>query len=104
MSRSNCPPFYGNHSNGWSGFRPPVAPQQRPPPYVDHQNAKKIKNDVNVHKDTIRIEVDQNNPDYQLVSFTFDALVDGRYLRGPMGYLFSIYYGCLLITYLSWLI
>lgn len=77
MSRSNCPPFYGNHSNGWSGFRPPVAPQQRPPPYVDHQNAKKIKNDVNVHKDTIRIEVDQNNPDYQLVSFTFDALVDG---------------------------
>lgn len=47
---------------------------------MDHQNAKKIKNDVNVHKDTIRVHVDEFNKDFHLVSFTFDALVDGRYL------------------------
>lgn len=44
---------------------------------MDHQSAKKIKNDVNIHKDTIRIEVDEFNPEYHLVSFTFDAMVDG---------------------------
>lgn len=46
---------------------------------MDHQNAKKIKNDVNVHKDTIRIQLDELNKDCHLVTFTFDALVDGRY-------------------------
>ncbi|XP_060219101.1 probable E3 ubiquitin-protein ligase LUL4 isoform X2 [Lycium barbarum] len=68
----NYPPYYRPHSNnGWGlGFRPPV-------PYVDHQNAKQIKNDVNVHKDTIRLQVDELNKDFHLVSFTFDALVDG---------------------------
>ncbi|KAL2341244.1 hypothetical protein Fmac_009184 [Flemingia macrophylla] len=48
-----------------------------PPPYVDHQTAKKIKNYVNVHKDTLRLEVDQDNPDHHLISFVFDALYDG---------------------------
>lgn len=58
---------------------PPPAPLPllAPAPYVDHQSAKKIKNDVNVHKDTIRLEVDEVNRDCHLVSFTFDAMVDG---------------------------
>lgn len=48
-----------------------------PPPYFDHQTAKKIRNEVNVHKDTIKLEVDEGNTESSLVSFTFDALVDG---------------------------
>ncbi|OVA05517.1 zinc finger protein [Macleaya cordata] len=80
MSRVNYHPYVANQSNGWSGFQPFVVPPPLPlppPPYVDHQMAKKIRNDVNVHKDTIKIEIDEKNPDYHLVSFTFDALVDG---------------------------
>lgn len=49
----------------------------QPPPYVDHQNAKKVRNDVNVHKDTLRLEVDEQHPDHHLVSFVFDAMFDG---------------------------
>ncbi|KAF5946012.1 hypothetical protein HYC85_016240 [Camellia sinensis] len=75
MAQSSYHPSYINHTNAWPGFRPPPPP----PPYVDHQSAKKIKNDVNIHKDTIRIEVDEFNPEYHLVSFTFDAMVDGWY-------------------------
>ncbi|RVX21966.1 hypothetical protein CK203_001360 [Vitis vinifera] len=47
-------PYYANHGNYWPPIRPPVAapPPQQPPPYVEHQNAKKVRNDVNVHKDT----------------------------------------------------
>lgn len=82
MSYQN--PYFAGHGNVW--FRPPgmILPPPPPPmpllapaPYVDHQSAKKIKNDVNVHKDTIRLEVDEDNRDCHLVSFTFDALVDG---------------------------
>ncbi|KAL3381841.1 hypothetical protein AABB24_001772, partial [Solanum stoloniferum] len=78
--QNQYPPYYHPHSNnGWGGFRPPPPPPPPLPavPYVDHQNAKKIKNDVNVHKDTIRVHVDEFNKDFHLVSFTFDALVDG---------------------------
>lgn len=51
--------------------------QAEPPPYVEHQNAKKVRNDVNVRKDTVRLEVDEQNPDHHLVSFVFDAVFDG---------------------------
>ncbi|KAF8392474.1 hypothetical protein HHK36_022816 [Tetracentron sinense] len=77
MGRSNFPPYYANQSNGWPPIRSPMVPPQQPPLYVDHQNAKKVRNDVNVHKDTIKVEVDEKNPEYHLVSFTFDAMVDG---------------------------
>lgn len=84
LYQNQYPPYYHHpHSNnGWGGFRPPPPPPPPLPavPYVDHQNTKKIKNDVNVHKDTIRVHVDEFNKDFHLVSFTFDALVDGRYL------------------------
>ncbi|OVA02966.1 zinc finger protein [Macleaya cordata] len=78
--RSNYHPYHSNQSNWWPGppgIRPPLGPPQQPPPYVDHQQAKKVRNDVNVHKGTIKIEVDEKNPEYHLVSFIFDALVDG---------------------------
>lgn len=34
---------------------------------------------MNVHKDTIKLQSDELNQDCHLVTFTFDALVDGRY-------------------------
>ncbi|XP_054805880.1 probable E3 ubiquitin-protein ligase LUL4 [Prosopis cineraria] len=71
-------PYYVNQgTGGWPPIRPPLAPANPPPPYVDHQTAKKVKNDVNVHKDTLRLELDEHNPDQHLVSFVFDALYDG---------------------------
>ncbi|KAK9933486.1 hypothetical protein M0R45_020683 [Rubus argutus] len=73
----NYQPYYANQASGWPAIRPPVAPLQPPPPYVEHQNAKKVKNDVNVHKATLRLEIDEQNPDQHLVSFVFDALYDG---------------------------
>ncbi|KAH0720638.1 hypothetical protein KY285_005505 [Solanum tuberosum] len=65
--QNQYPPYYHPHSNnGWGGFRPPPSPSPPLPavPHVDHQNAKKIKNDVNVHKDPIRVHVDEFNKDF----------------------------------------
>ncbi|XP_068661167.1 probable E3 ubiquitin-protein ligase LUL4 [Aristolochia californica] len=77
-------PYYANQTgSGWVQFRPsssspwPVIPPQPPAPYVEHNRATKVKNVINVRKETIRMEVDDENPDYHLVSFTFDAVVDG---------------------------
>lgn len=50
---------------------------------------KKIKSQVNVRKNTIRVVVDENNPASHLVSFTFDALVDGRCVLGSF-FLFQV--------------
>ncbi|KAJ9180203.1 hypothetical protein P3X46_008479 [Hevea brasiliensis] len=83
------PHSFSTRTSGWVPLRyasavapvlvPP--PSQGPPPplppYVDHNHAKKIKNDVNVHKDSVRLVVDEKNLDSHLVSFAFDALVDG---------------------------
>lgn len=71
----------GNGIGGWPAIRPPVVaanPPPPPPPYVEHRTAKKVKNDVNLHKDTLRLELDLFNTDHHLVSFVFDALYDGR--------------------------
>ncbi|KAF2316896.1 hypothetical protein GH714_042237 [Hevea brasiliensis] len=86
------PPSYDLEAHWWVPLRyasavapvlvpPPSQPPPPPPPlppYVDHNHAKKIKNDVNVHKDSVRLVVDEKNLDSHLVSFAFDALVDGR--------------------------
>uniref|UniRef100_A0A7N0VA13 RING-type E3 ubiquitin transferase n=1 Tax=Kalanchoe fedtschenkoi TaxID=63787 RepID=A0A7N0VA13_KALFE len=74
-------PYYVNQYNGWASYRPPphgVAMQQAPPPkFVEHQNAKKVKNYVNVRKDSVKVKGDEQNPDHFLVSFEFDAEHDG---------------------------
>ncbi|TKY54047.1 E3 ubiquitin-protein ligase LUL3 [Spatholobus suberectus] len=62
-------PLYANQ--GGSGIH------ASPPPYVDHQTTKKIRNDVNLHKHTLRLSLDPNHPDHHLISFDFDALYDG---------------------------
>ncbi|KAL6963259.1 RING-type E3 ubiquitin transferase [Sarracenia purpurea var. burkii] len=72
------PQYHYQYNNGWAVIRPPPSMGPPLPPYVGHQQAKKVRNDVNVHKDTIRLEVDEQNPDDHLVSFVFDALLDGR--------------------------
>ncbi|VVA97037.1 unnamed protein product [Arabis nemorensis] len=51
---------------------------QPPPPYVEHQKAVTIRNDVNLKKESLKLEPDQDNPGRFLVSFTFDATVSGR--------------------------
>lgn len=94
VGRFNYHPYYASQSNGWTPIRPPVGQVQPltvpPPPYVEHQNAKKVRNDVNIHKDTLKVELDEQNPDYHLLSFVFDALFDGRYTCNLI-YCFSIY-------------
>nr|XP_043612134.1 probable E3 ubiquitin-protein ligase LOG2 [Erigeron canadensis] len=58
----------------WVGGRyPPV--MLHPTPYVDHQKAVTIRNDVNLKKESLKIEADDQNPGKFLVSFTFDATV-----------------------------
>ncbi|KAK7345579.1 hypothetical protein VNO77_16184 [Canavalia gladiata] len=54
----------------WGRYPPPA-------PYVEHQKAVTIKNDVNIKKETLTIEPDDENPGRFLVSFTFDATVSG---------------------------
>ncbi|KAK1416997.1 hypothetical protein QVD17_26119 [Tagetes erecta] len=71
-----------NYGYGWMPpMRPPymvpVPPPLPPPAYVEHKQAKKVKNHVNLHKDSLKIEVDKDNADCHLVSFVFDALFDG---------------------------
>lgn len=51
--------------------------QPAPPPYVEHQKAVTIRNDVNLKKETLRIEPDEENPGKYLVAFTYDATVAG---------------------------
>ncbi|KAJ4771825.1 RING/U-box superfamily protein [Rhynchospora pubera] len=74
------------HYGGWGGPVPRWAPSMpmpmpvpalAPPPYVEHQKAVTIRNDVNIKKETLKIEPDEQDPTKFLVSFTFDATVAG---------------------------
>lgn len=67
------------HPN-WAGGRYRCGPvMQAPTPYVEHQKAVTIRNDVNLKKESLKVEPDEENPGSVLVSFTFDATVAGRY-------------------------
>lgn len=44
------------------------------------QQADTIKNIVNLHRESLQLEQDQQNPDHHLVSFVFDSLTDGKYI------------------------
>lgn len=79
---------YPQHYRG-GGVYPPPAPmnwvngQQHPyvphpvTPFVEHQKAVTIRNDVNIKKESLKIEPDEENPGQFLVSFTFDATAPG---------------------------
>ncbi|XP_052173427.1 probable E3 ubiquitin-protein ligase LOG2 [Diospyros lotus] len=70
------PPPYDHHHRPPP---PPMYPMMHPPPapYVEHQKAVTIRNDVNLKKETLQIEPDEQYPGRFLVSFTFDATVAG---------------------------
>lgn len=66
------------HNGNWVNGRYPCGPMMPPPaPYVEHQKAVTIRNDVNLKKESLRIEPDEDNPGKYLVAFTFDATVPG---------------------------
>lgn len=75
------PPPHAYHGPWHPAPRPPHPEQPAltgpPPEFVEHQQARKVKNDVNLHKDTIRLVPDVTDPDRRLVAFTFDAVTDG---------------------------
>ncbi|XP_022934614.1 probable E3 ubiquitin-protein ligase LOG2 [Cucurbita moschata] len=83
----SLPPPYDHHHRGahphmdpahWVGGRYPYGPPMPPQtPYVEHQKAVTIRNDVNLKKETLRVEPDEENPGQFLVAFTFDATVAG---------------------------
>lgn len=99
LGRNVFPSYYRmnqgnpNQGNAWLNSGAPPRPAAIPPypssseasssalaavpPYVEHQKAKKVKNDVNLHKDMILLEVDERNQEQYLVSFVYDAVVDG---------------------------
>ncbi|KAK6943785.1 hypothetical protein RJ641_024887 [Dillenia turbinata] len=67
-----------HHQPNWENGRYPYPMMQPPPaPYVEHQKAVTIRNDVNLKKETLRIEPDEENPGKFVVVFTFDATVAG---------------------------
>eukprot|EP00252_Welwitschia_mirabilis_P027934 TRINITY_DN982_c0_g1_i1.p1 TRINITY_DN982_c0_g1~~TRINITY_DN982_c0_g1_i1.p1 ORF type:complete len:369 (+),score=64.24 TRINITY_DN982_c0_g1_i1:315-1421(+) len=74
------------------GVRPPPPPAAPPawpngaspspspsplPPYVEHHKTTTIRNDVNLRRETLRLERDEQNPDCFLVAFNFDSMVSG---------------------------
>ncbi|OIW11198.1 hypothetical protein TanjilG_28289 [Lupinus angustifolius] len=68
------PPPPMPHHNPLHYPYPVMAP---PAPYVEHQRAVTIRNDVNIKKETLQIEPDDENCGRFLVNFTFDATVSG---------------------------
>ncbi|XXG44628.1 hypothetical protein AAC387_Pa01g4378 [Persea americana] len=70
---------YGDTAHvNWVGgrYQCPVAPPA-PVPYIEHQKAVIIRNDVNLKKKSLKVEPDARNPGQSLVTFAFDAAVDG---------------------------
>jgi E3 ubiquitin-protein ligase MGRN1 len=63
----------------WVSRYYPCGPvMNQPAPFVEHQKAVTIRNDINIKKETLAISPDEQNPGFFLVSFTFDATVSGR--------------------------
>ncbi|KAL2345050.1 hypothetical protein Fmac_006335 [Flemingia macrophylla] len=62
----------------WAPGRYPCGPvMPSPAPFVEHQKAVTIKNDVNIRKDSLLLEPDHDNPGHFLLSFSFDATLSG---------------------------
>ncbi|XVE76194.1 hypothetical protein DITRI_Ditri12bG0153700 [Diplodiscus trichospermus] len=80
------PAPYDHHHRGgphiepanWSRYAYGPMMPAAPVPYIEHQKAVTIRNDVNLKKETLKLEADEENPGKFLVAFTFDATVAGR--------------------------
>lgn len=87
----------------WGGGRYRCGPvMQVPTPYVEHQKAVTIRNDVNLKKESLRVEPDEENPGWFLLSFTFDATVAGRYRKIRSLVLTVFGFGFCLLNMLGW--
>ncbi|WOH00931.1 hypothetical protein DCAR_0520307 [Daucus carota subsp. sativus] len=76
--RAMPPPQMHPGQANWVGGQYPCGyVMPAPTPYVEHQKAVTIRNDVNLKKETLRVEPDEENPGKFLVTFTFDATVAG---------------------------
>ena len=72
------PPHHPHMDPNWVSRYYPCGPMvNQPAPFVEHQKAVTIRNDVNIKKDTLAISPDEENPGFFLISFTFDATVSG---------------------------
>jgi len=71
--------YQGNYPSPYQDCaRYPYGEMASPVQYVEHQEAVTIRNDINLKKETLRLEPDEQNPGKFLLSFTFDASVPGR--------------------------
>nr|XP_023923875.1 probable E3 ubiquitin-protein ligase LUL2 [Quercus suber] len=72
-------PAPGNWVNGPHQHHYGAGPVPHHPvtPFVEHQKAVTIRNDVNIKKESLRLEPDEENPGQFLVAFTFDATAPG---------------------------
>ncbi|KAI4386047.1 hypothetical protein MLD38_004017 [Melastoma candidum] len=66
---------YGQPYGNWVGGQYPCGAV--PPPYVEYQKAVTIRNDVNIRKESLRVEPDETDPGKYLISFAFDATAPG---------------------------
>ncbi|KAJ8751519.1 hypothetical protein K2173_016749 [Erythroxylum novogranatense] len=66
------PQSYHRYPAGTGGASPSALT-----PFVEHQKAVTIRNNVNIRKETIRVEEDDQSPGNFLVAFTFDAVSPG---------------------------
>lgn len=72
------PPHMDPAHGNWVGGPYPCGPMMTTPePYVEHQKAVTIRNDINLKKETLKVVSDEDNPGKFLVTFTFDATVAG---------------------------
>ncbi|RWR96680.1 putative E3 ubiquitin-protein ligase LOG2 [Cinnamomum micranthum f. kanehirae] len=70
-------PFDHHHRGAHAVPYPCGQVQVQATPFVEHQKAVTIRNDVNLKKETLRVEPDEEIPGKYLVAFTFDATVAG---------------------------
>lgn len=87
--RDHASPPYPNPNPQYQGNYPspyhhqdcatyPCGERESQVSYVEHQEAVTIRNDINLKKETLRFEPDEQNPGKFLLSFIFDASVPGR--------------------------
>lgn len=70
---------YGQPYRNWVSGQYPYIPVPAPVmPYVEHQRAVTIRSDVNIKKESLRIEPDEDEVGKYLLSFVFDATAPGR--------------------------
>ncbi|KAB2060117.1 E3 ubiquitin-protein ligase MGRN1 [Gossypium arboreum] len=70
--------YMGNANWGGYPYGEMMHPVPEPVPYIEHQQAVTVKNDVNLKKETLKLAADASNPGKFSVNFTFDANVAGR--------------------------